>query len=64
MPNLQKEECQILKATIFDLTEQGAKQALWGMVEILFEHPSILSKVFSLIIDDARKYSESKKGEK
>lgn len=61
MPNLEKEESRALKATIFDLSEGGAKQALYGMVEILSEHSSVLSKVFSLIVDDARKYSNAKK---
>lgn len=61
MPILERETIQGLKAAIYDLTEQGAKQALYGMVEILSEHPSILAKVFELIVDDARKYSNIKK---
>ncbi len=63
MPNLKKEECLTLKAIIFDLSEKDAKQALYCMVEILSEHPSILDKVFSLIVDDARKYTIWKVGD-
>lgn len=59
MPTLPKEEAGILKAQIFDLTEKGAKQALYGMVEILEQHPSILLMAFRLLIEDATKYSKA-----
>ena len=61
MPSLSREGCAILKATIDGLSEKGCKQALWGMVEVLRGHPSILEKDFSLIVEDARKYSDFKK---
>jgi len=59
VPTLPKEEAGILKAQIFDLTEKGAKQALYGMVEILEQHPSILLMAFRLLIEDATKYSKA-----
>jgi hypothetical protein len=57
MPMLTKEEAQTMKGVVFDLSENGAKQSLYGMIEILTEHPSVLTKVFSLIVDDARKFT-------
>lgn len=53
MPAMSREECMVLRANIYDLSEKGAKQALLGMVEILLEHPSILSNVFRLLVEDA-----------
>lgn len=61
MPTLPKEEAGILKAQIFDLSEEGAKQALYGMVKILEEHPSILLVPFRLLIEDAAEYSKVKR---
>ena len=55
MPVLPKDESHILKAQIFDLSEKAAKQALFAMVEILEQHPSILMTPFLLIIEDASK---------
>jgi hypothetical protein len=57
MPLLPKDEAGILKAQIYDLTEAGAKQALFGMVQILEQHPSILLVAFRLLIEDGKKYS-------
>jgi len=57
VPLLPKDESRILKAQIFDLTEEGAKQALYGMVDILEKHPSILLIAFRLLIEDGAKYS-------
>ena len=53
MAGLRKEDAMMLKAQVYDLSENGAKQALMGMVEILEEHPSILTQVFCLLIEDA-----------
>ena len=50
---LPKEESRIVKAQIFDLSEKGAKQALFAMVDILEQHPSVLLTPFRLIIEDA-----------
>lgn len=58
MPTLPKEEASILKAQIFDLTEDGAKQALYGMVQILEQNPSIRLVAFRLLIEDGTKYSK------
>lgn len=64
MPVLPKEEASILKAQIFDLTEEGAKQALYGMVEILKEHPSVLLVAFRLLVEDGAKYSNHMRSRK
>lgn len=61
MPTLPKEEAAIVKAQIYDLSEQACKQALFGMVEILREHPSILLVAFRLLIEDATKLTNHKK---
>lgn len=61
MPTLPNDEAGILKAQVYDLTETGAKQALYGMVDILKQHPSIAMVAFRLLIEDASKYSEAKK---
>lgn len=57
MPLLPKDESKILKAQIFDLSEQACKQALFGMVEILEQHPSVRLTPFRLMIEDATKYT-------
>jgi hypothetical protein len=50
-----------MKAQIYDLSEQACKQALFGMVEILKEHPSILLVAFRLLIEDATNLTNHKK---
>ena len=55
MPGLNKEESKTLKAQVYDLSEKGAKEALFGMVDILEDHDSILTQVFCLLIEDATK---------
>lgn len=57
MPLLLKDESKIVKAQIYDLSERACKEALFGMVQILEEHPSILLTPFRLIIEDASKYT-------
>jgi len=64
MPTLPKEEAKILKAQIFDLTEDGAKQALYGMVQILEQHPSVLLVAFRLLVEDGAIYSEAMRSRK
>jgi len=62
MPNLDREKISVLKATIFDMDAAALKQVLFGMVEILKEHPSILEKVFVELVEDGRKYNAVKVG--
>ncbi len=61
MPTLPNEEAAIVKAQIYDLSEQACKQALFGMVEILREHPSVLLVAFRLLIEDATKLTNHKR---
>lgn len=63
MPNAEKEEGRILRAEIHDLSESAAKQALYGMVEILEQHPSVLLAVFREFMTDAWKMSEAQRGQ-
>lgn len=58
MPLLPKDEAGILKAQVYDMTEGGAKQALYAMVQILESHHCIESVAFRLLVQDAKKYSE------
>jgi hypothetical protein len=53
-------ESKALKAQIFDLSESGAKQALYGLVQVLSCRPSVNRVFFESVIDDARKYCEVK----
>jgi hypothetical protein len=53
-------ESKNLKAQIFDLSESGAKQALYGLVQVLSCRPSVGRIMFESVIDDARKYCEVK----
>lgn len=61
MPTLPDEEAKDLKAQIYDLSEQACKQALFGMVQILKEHPSILLVAFRLLVEDGTKLTNVKK---
>lgn len=58
MPILTGEEAKTLKAQVTDLNEAAAKEALFGMIQILNEHPSILTAVFMALISDSRKLSK------
>ena len=49
-----------LKALIFDLNEKACKQVLFGMVEILTQHPSILRNVFVELASDGRDYQKAR----
>ena len=55
------DEARTLKALVFDLSETGAKQALWGMIQILSLKTSITQAQFIEILDDAGKYCQIKK---
>jgi len=48
-----------LKALIFDLNEKACKQVLFGMVEILTQHPSVLKNVFVELVSDGRDYHKA-----
>ena len=50
-----------LKALIFDLNEKACKQVLFGMVEILVQHPSVLRNVFIELVSDGRDYHKARK---
>lgn len=56
MPLLDVNYGKDLKALIFDLNEKACKQILFGMVEILTEHPSVLRNVFVELVSDGRDY--------
>lgn len=58
---LNPEQAKILKATIYDLSEQAAKQALYGIVQMLSIKINLSKNHFEEIIDDARKLTEVKK---
>jgi len=51
-------EAKTLKAAVYDLSELAAKQALYGIVQVLSFKPRISTDTLKEIIDDARKYSE------
>ena len=48
-----------LKALIFDLNEKACKKVLFGMVEILTQHPSVLRNVFIELVSDGRDYHKA-----
>lgn len=50
-----------LKALIFDLDEKASKQVLFGMVDILTQHPSVLRNVFIELVSDGRDYHKALK---
>ena len=54
-------EAKTLKAAIFDLSEGAAKQALYGIVQILSFKPQLNRTHLEEIIDDARKLTQAKK---
>jgi hypothetical protein len=60
MPTLDVNYGKDLKALIFDLDEKACKQALFGMVEILTQHPSILRNVFMELVSDGRDYHKAR----
>ena len=51
------DEAKILKATVYDLSENAARQALFAMVQVLTFKTSITQVQFKEILDDAGKYS-------
>ena len=55
------DEARILKAKVYDFSENAAKQALWEMITILSFKTAISLIQFKEILDDAGKYTQSKK---
>jgi len=53
-------EAMVLKATIYDLSEIAAKQALYGIVQILTFRPQLHRKHLEEIVNDAKKLSGMK----
>lgn len=60
MPILTKDEGTTMKAEVYDLSEQGAKQVLYALIAILEQHPSVLTAVFTEILADGLKYTKLK----
>lgn len=54
-------EAKALKARIYDLSEVAAKQALYGLVQVLSCKPNIRRSFFEVCVDDAAKYTRVKK---
>ncbi len=55
------DEARALKAQVYDFSETAAKQALWGMIQILSLKTTITQAQFREILDDAGKYTQAKK---
>jgi hypothetical protein len=58
VPTIDKNYANDLKALIFDLNEKACKQVLFGCVEILTQHPSVLKDVFIELVSDGRDYTK------
>lgn len=58
--HLNPGEAKVLKARVYDLSELGAKQALYGIIQILSFKVNVSRSMFEDIIDDSVKYSETK----
>lgn len=58
---LNPQESRNLKASIYDLSEQGAKQLLFGLIQILCFKDAIKREKFEEVLDDAMKYNANKK---
>lgn len=55
------DEARTLKAKVYDFSETAAKQAPWGMIQILTLKTSITQAQFKEVIDDASRYTQIKK---
>jgi hypothetical protein len=53
-------EAKVLKARVYDLSELAAKQALYGIVQVLSFKVNVSRSMFEEVIDDAEKYSKIK----
>ena len=55
-------EAKTLKARVYDLSGLAAKQALYGIIQILLFKVNISRSMFEEVIDDSVKYNEVRKG--
>jgi hypothetical protein len=55
-------EAHTLKARAYDLSELAAKQALYGIIQVLSVKSNVSRRIFEEVIDDAEKYNNVKKG--
>lgn len=53
-------EAHNLKAIVHGLSELAAKQALYGLINVLSMRSRVTGSVFTDTLDDARKYTEVK----
>jgi hypothetical protein len=53
-------EAKVFKAKVYDLSELAAKQALYGIIQILSFKVNVSRSMFEEVIDDSVKYSETK----
>ena len=60
MVHLNPGEGKMLKARVYDLSELAAKQALYGIIQVLAFKVNVSRSMFEEIIDDAEKYSKIK----
>jgi len=58
---IYQDDARVLKALVFDLSETAAKQALWGMIQILSFKTAISLIQFKEILEDSNKYSQIRK---
>ena len=55
-------EAKTLKAEVYDLSEGAAKQALYGIINVLSLRVNMPKSFFKELIVDAIKYDNTKKG--
>lgn len=55
-------EAKVLKALVFDLGENGAKQCLYGIIQVLSLKNNLSRAFFEEILDDSIKYNKLKNG--
>ncbi|MDP2362675.1 MAG: hypothetical protein Q8M94_02775, partial [Ignavibacteria bacterium] len=56
---IYQDEARILKAQVYDLSEIAAKQALFGIIQVLTLKTSITQAQFKEILDGAGKYYQA-----
>ena len=55
------DEARTLKAKVYGFSESAAKQALWGMIQVLSTKTFVSQAQFKELLDDAGKYTQAKK---
>jgi hypothetical protein len=58
--SLMPAEAHNLKAIVHGLSDLAAKQALYGLIQVLSFKSGVSGLMFSEVLDDARKYTEVK----